>query len=110
VFGPGHLFGRRAGLREFGAQAELRRRELTVEPLRSKPACPPIFVELKHWRSDGQTRAVYKCGRRRWELDLGRHDEIEDAVRTAKEAARYWRGLLQSGRELPARPSWPVEE
>ena len=106
MFGPGHLFGRRAGMREFGAEAELRHREFKVEPLkRGSAQCPTIEGRLSHWRTDGKTVVKYTCGDRTWEIQFDYHAEIEDALATAKSVARHWRGMLQSGGEIPKDPA-----
>jgi len=109
MFGKGHLFGRRAGLREFGNPAELRRRKFIVKPLQKGPhQCDPIEGQLSHWRTDGKTKVTYTCGDRTWEVFMPPHSEIEDALKTAKEAARYWRGVMQSGEKVPQTPKWPL--
>lgn len=98
--------GRRAGLREFGAPAERRHREFTVEPLkRGSTKCQPIKGQLTHWRTDGKTVVSYSCGDRSWVIQFDYHDEIEDAVATAKLVARHWRSLMQSGGKIPKDPS-----
>lgn len=105
MFGAGHLFGPRAGLREPRAPAELRHREFTVAPLKRGSRCAPIQGRLAHWRSDGKTVVKYTCGKRTWEIQFGSHEEIEDALAAAKGAARHWRSLMQSGAELPTDPA-----
>ena len=111
MFGAGHLFGRRAGIREFGAPAELRHREFTVDPLkRGGQSCPPITGKLSHWRTDGKTVVDYACGDRKWEIQFDYHDEIEEALATAKAVARHWRALMQSGKGLPSDPATALPE
>lgn len=106
MFGSGHLFGRRAGLREVGAPAELRHREFTVKPLARGPHdCPSILGRLSHWRTDGKTVVEYTCGERKWQIQFDYHAEIEVALKTAKSVARHWRSLMQAGQELPENPA-----
>ena len=106
MFGSGHFFGRRAGLREPGAVAELRRRSFEVKPLkRGKRQCPPIRGQLSHWRTDGKTVVDYTCGKRKWEIQFDVHDDIDEALKTAKKAARHWRSLMQGGSALPKAPA-----
>jgi hypothetical protein len=111
MFGAGHLFGRRAGIRDFGAPAELRNRKFTVKPLaRAEHPCPPIEGHLSHWRTDGKTQVEYKCAGRAWKIQLDYYEEIEDALHAAKLVARHWRAVMQRGEPLSDDPTSDLPE
>jgi hypothetical protein len=52
---------------------------------------------------------TFTCGARSWEVTFPFHDDIEDALRSAKEAARHWRDRVQAGSPSADGPTWPVE-
>ncbi|MBO6940949.1 MAG: hypothetical protein JJ863_38600 [Deltaproteobacteria bacterium] len=102
------MFGRRAGVGVRG-KAMVHTRKLVVKPLkRAKRSCPEIRGEVTHYRLEQRATVRFRCGRRRWTIELQHEPDIETALASAKAAARHWRSLLQSGEELPPDPHWPL--